>query len=93
MISRVRPVVMTALMATIGLMPAAISTGIGSETSKPLAIVVIGGLITGTVLTLFIFPLVFERFYRSEHTHYVRRPGRRAQQPATWSRWPGPLGF
>jgi len=70
-ISRVRPVVMTALMATIGLMPAAISTGIGSETSKPLAIVVIGGLITGTILTLFIFPLVFERFYRSEHTHYV----------------------
>ena len=74
-ISRVRPVVMTALMATIGLMPAAISTGIGSETSKPLAIVVIGGLITGTMLTLFIFPLVFERFYRSEHTHYVPRPG------------------
>ena len=73
--SRVRPVVMTALMATIGLMPAAISTGIGSETSKPLAIVVIGGLITGTMLTLFIFPLVFERFYRSEHTHYVPRPG------------------
>ncbi len=69
-ISRVRPVVMTALMATIGLMPAAISTGIGSETSKPLAIVVIGGLITGTILTLFIFPLVFERFYRAAHTHY-----------------------
>ena len=74
-ISRVRPVVMTALMATIGLMPAAISTGIGSETSKPLAIVVIGGLITGTILTLFIFPLVFERFYRSEHTKYVYLPG------------------
>jgi len=72
--SRVRPVVMTALMATIGLMPAAISTGIGSETSKPLAIVVIGGLITGTVLTLFIFPLIFERFYRAEHTHYGDDP-------------------
>ena len=69
-VSRVRPVVMTALMATIGLMPAALSTGIGSETSKPLAIVVIGGLITGTLLTLFIFPLVFERFYRAEHTRY-----------------------
>ncbi|WP_324671118.1 CusA/CzcA family heavy metal efflux RND transporter [Hymenobacter sp. GOD-10R] len=73
-ISRVRPVVMTAMMATIGLMPAAISTGIGSETSKPLAIVVIGGLITGTILTLFIFPLVFERFYRAEHTHYGDDP-------------------
>ena len=72
--SRVRPVVMTALMATIGLLPAAISTGIGSETSKPLAIVVIGGLVTGTVLTLFIFPLVFERFYRSERPRYVPLP-------------------
>ncbi len=79
-ISRVRPVVMTALMATIGLMPAAISTGIGSETSKPLAIVVIGGLITGTILTLFIFPLVFERFYRAEHTKYVPLPGERGYQ-------------
>jgi cobalt-zinc-cadmium resistance protein CzcA len=69
--SRVRPVVMTALMAIIGLMPAALSTGIGSETSKPLAIVVIGGLLTGTVLTLFIFPLIFERAYRAEHTHYA----------------------
>ncbi|MGA0556574.1 efflux RND transporter permease subunit [Larkinella sp. VNQ87] len=63
-ISRVRPVVMTALMAAIGLIPAAVSTGIGSETSKPLAIVVIGGLITATFLTLFIFPLVFYVFYR-----------------------------
>ncbi|MGQ4217793.1 efflux RND transporter permease subunit, partial [Escherichia coli] len=53
-ISRVRPVVMTALMAAIGLMPAAISTGIGSETQKPLAIVVIGGLVTSTILTLLI---------------------------------------
>lgn len=44
--SRVRPVIMTALMAAIGLLPAALSHGIGSETSKPLAIVVIGGLIT-----------------------------------------------
>ncbi|UOQ67850.1 efflux RND transporter permease subunit [Hymenobacter volaticus] len=72
--SRVRPVVMTALMATIGLMPAAMSTGIGSETSKPLAIVVIGGLITGTILTLFIFPLIFERAYRAEHSKYGPQP-------------------
>ena len=63
-LSRVRPVVMTAMMAAIGLIPAAVSTGIGSETSKPLAIVVIGGLITATLLTLFIFPLVFYVFYR-----------------------------
>ncbi|MEN9685976.1 MAG: hypothetical protein RLZZ28_1762, partial [Bacteroidota bacterium] len=58
-ISRVRPVVMTALMAAIGLLPAAISTGIGSETQKPLAIVVIGGLITSTILTLLILPVIY----------------------------------
>jgi len=62
--TRVRPVIMTALMAAIGLLPAALSTGIGSETSKPLAIVVIGGLITATVLTLLVFPLFFYLAYR-----------------------------
>ncbi len=62
--SRVRPVIMTALMAAIGLLPAALSKGIGSETSKPLAIVVIGGLITATVLTLLVFPLFFFAGYR-----------------------------
>ncbi len=59
---RTRAVVMTALMASIGLLPAAISTGIGSESQKPLAIVIIGGLITATVLTLLIFPIVFKYF-------------------------------
>ena len=62
--SRVRPVVMTALMAALGLLPAAISTGIGSETQKPLAIVVIGGIITATFLTLLILPLLFEVVYK-----------------------------
>ncbi|MGZ3884251.1 MAG: efflux RND transporter permease subunit [Bacteroidia bacterium] len=59
--SRIRPVVMTALMAAIGLLPAAVSTGIGSETGRPLAIVIIGGLITATVLTLLVFPLIYYR--------------------------------
>ena len=62
--ARVRPVIMTALMAAIGLMPAALSHGIGSETSKPLAIVVIGGLATATILTLLVFPLFFYIGYR-----------------------------
>lgn len=62
--TRIRPVVMTALMAAIGLLPAALSTGIGSETSRPLAIVVIGGLITATILTLLVFPLFFYIGYR-----------------------------
>lgn len=62
--SRLRPVIMTALMAAIGLLPAAISTGIGSEASKPLAVVVIGGLITDTIFNLFIYPIVFYWSYR-----------------------------
>jgi len=61
---RLRPVVMTAMMAAIGLLPAAMSNGIGSEASKPLAIVVIGGLITNTTFNLFIFPIIFYYAYR-----------------------------
>jgi len=57
---------MTALMAAIGLIPAALSTGIGSETQKPLAIVVIGGIISATILTLLIFPLIFKIFYKND---------------------------
>ncbi len=56
---RTRPVVMTALMAAIGLLPAALSTGIGSESQKPLAIVIIGGLVTATLFTLLVFPIFF----------------------------------
>jgi cobalt-zinc-cadmium resistance protein CzcA len=67
--SRVRPVVMTALMAIFGLLPAAISTGIGSETQKPLAIVIVGGLISATLLTLLIFPVIVHRMYRDKDVH------------------------
>ena len=72
-ISRVRPVVMTALMAAIGLLPAAISTGIGSETQKPLAIVVIGGLITSTILTLLILPIIYTLVYNFIHKRENRK--------------------
>ncbi len=65
--SRIRPVVMTAMMAAIGLLPAALSHGIGSETQKPLAIVVIGGLITATILTLLAFPLIFYGAYKNKN--------------------------
>lgn len=61
---RTRPVVMTAMMAALGLLPAALSTGIGSESQKPLAVVIIGGLVTATILTLLIFPIVYWFFYR-----------------------------
>ncbi len=72
-ISRVRPVVMTALMAAIGLLPAAMSTGIGSETQKPLAIVVIGGLITSTILTLLILPVIYALVYKLIHRRENRK--------------------
>lgn len=58
---RTRPVVMTALMAAIGLVPAAVSTGIGSEGQKPLAVVIIGGLVTATLFTLLVFPTVYHK--------------------------------
>lgn len=72
-VSRVRPVVMTALMAAIGLLPAAISTGIGSETQKPLAIVVIGGLITSTILTLLMLPVIYYGIYNLIHLRKNRK--------------------
>ena len=62
--SRIRPVVMTAAMAATGLMPAAMSHGIGSESQRPLAIVIIGGLIGATFFALFIFPLIVEMVYK-----------------------------
>ncbi len=63
--TRVRPVVMTALMAGLGLLPAALSTGIGSETQKPLAVVVICGLISATILTLVTLPAIYQLWNKS----------------------------
>jgi len=68
----IRPVLMTALMATIGLLPAAVSTGIGSESSRPLARVVIGGLTFATAFSLLIFPLIFFLAYRKVDTLHQR---------------------
>lgn len=64
---RTRPVIMTALMAAIGLMPAALSSGIGSESQKPLAIVIIGGLVTATIFTLMVFPIFYYWAQRNKH--------------------------
>jgi cobalt-zinc-cadmium resistance protein CzcA len=57
--TRLRTVLMTALLASLGLLPMALSTGIGSETQKPLAVVVIGGLVTATLLVLFVLPVLY----------------------------------
>ena len=56
---RLRTVLMTALLASLGLLPMALSTGIGAETQKPLAVVVIGGLVSATLLVLFVMPVLY----------------------------------
>ncbi len=68
-VSRMRQVVMTAAMAALGLLPAALSHEVGAETSRPFATVIIGGLITATLLTLFIVPILYPLF-ESEKTEY-----------------------
>ncbi|WGS86323.1 CusA/CzcA family heavy metal efflux RND transporter [Methylomonas sp. UP202] len=65
-VSRLRPVVMTALMAMLGLLPAALSTSVGSETAKPFAVVIIGGLATATVLTLTLLPALYRYFSEAD---------------------------
>jgi cobalt-zinc-cadmium resistance protein CzcA len=61
-VMRLRPILMTALMAGLGLLPAALSHGIGSETQRPFAVVIVGGLITATFFTLLLLPLLFPMF-------------------------------
>jgi cobalt-zinc-cadmium resistance protein CzcA len=57
---RLRPVLMTASVAILGLVPMLISSGVGVETQRPLASVVVGGLITSTLLTLILLPVIYE---------------------------------
>ena len=59
---RLRPVLMTAAITAFGLVPLLFASGPGSEIQRPLAIVVIGGLVTSTLLTLFLLPMLYERF-------------------------------
>ena len=63
-VSRMRPILMTALMAGLGLLPAAISHGIGSETQRPFAVVIVGGIVSATIFTLLLIPLLFPAFGR-----------------------------
>jgi cobalt-zinc-cadmium resistance protein CzcA len=77
--SRIRPVMMTALMAAIGLFPAAVSHGIGSESSRPLARVVIGGILCAMIFSLWVFPLIFGWAYRKVDHHPYERPGNEKQ--------------
>jgi multidrug efflux pump subunit AcrB len=69
--TRLRTVMMTALLAMLGLLPMALSHGIGSETQRPLAIVIIGGLISATILTLIVLPTLY---FVLERRRQTRRP-------------------
>ena len=62
-IQRLRTVLMTAMLAALGLLPMALSHDIGSETQRPLAIVVIGGLVTATLLTLIVLPVLYVAWF------------------------------
>jgi heavy metal efflux system protein len=63
-ISRLRPVLMTALVASLGFVPMALATGTGAEVQRPLATVVIGGIISSTILTLLVLPALYRMFHR-----------------------------
>jgi cobalt-zinc-cadmium resistance protein CzcA len=65
---RLRPVLMTALVASLGFIPMAIATSAGAEVQRPLATVVIGGLVTSTLLTLLILPMLYGWFVRDEES-------------------------
>ncbi len=64
-LTRLRPVAMTALVASLGFVPMALATGTGAEVQRPIATVVIGGLISATLLTLFILPALYAWFGRA----------------------------
>jgi cobalt-zinc-cadmium resistance protein CzcA len=77
-IDRLRTVLMTALLAMFGLLPMALSNAIGAETQRPLAIVVIGGLVSATALTLFVLPVL----YTAVEETVARRAAARARRTA-----------
>jgi cobalt-zinc-cadmium resistance protein CzcA len=68
-LTRFRPVLMTATMAAFGLLPAALSHEVGAETQRPFAVVIIGGLVTATLLTLFVLPVLYDLFERDEEEY------------------------
>ncbi|WP_199610042.1 efflux RND transporter permease subunit [Flocculibacter collagenilyticus] len=67
-VSRLRPVLMTALTSALGLIPMLMSSGVGAEIQRPLATVVVGGLFTSTLLTLFVLPALYQYFSKGKYT-------------------------
>ena len=74
-LGRVRPVLMTALVAALGFVPMALNTGIGSEVQRPLATVVIGGILSATLLTLVVLPALYRILHGREAATAARRRG------------------
>jgi heavy metal efflux system protein len=77
-LTRLRPVLMTALVASLGFIPMALATGTGAEVQRPLATVVIGGILSSTLLTLLVLPLLYRMAHHpdelmedvvADHTH------------------------
>jgi cobalt-zinc-cadmium resistance protein CzcA len=85
-LDRLRPVLMTALVASLGFVPMALSTSAGSEVQRPLASVVIGGLLTSTFLTLFVLPLLYRALTRWEEARAAREAAEEvAEAEAEWA--------
>uniref|UniRef100_A0ABS3MAR4 CusA/CzcA family heavy metal efflux RND transporter n=1 Tax=Bradyrhizobium quebecense TaxID=2748629 RepID=A0ABS3MAR4_9BRAD len=83
-LTRFRPVVMTALVASLGFAPMALATGTGAEVQKPLATVVIGGLLTATVLTLVVLPALYARFARQTVLKRANEGNGMQRRPNDW---------
>ena len=71
--SRLRPVLMTAITSALGLIPMLMSNGVGAEIQRPLASVIVGGLVTSTLLTLFVLPILFSWFSKAKIAQLTRR--------------------
>ncbi len=88
-LTRLRPVLMTALVASLGFVPMAIATGTGAEVQRPLATVVIGGILSSTILTLLVLPLLYQLAHRRDPEEVVDDLGlhQPVKRPALWKRW------
>ncbi len=71
-VSRLRPVLMTAITSALGLIPMLMSNGVGAEIQRPLATVIVGGLVTATLLTLFVLPVLYPWFSKTKVAQLTR---------------------
>ncbi|WP_454712728.1 CusA/CzcA family heavy metal efflux RND transporter [Cupriavidus nantongensis] len=81
-LTRLRPVLMTALVASLGFVPMALATGTGAEVQRPLATVVIGGILSSTALTLLVLPVLYRLAHRNDAPATVRAAGQMARMEA-----------